>query len=438
MLFSRVKCVDIHLVNELHQLNPWLKDPSLPLINESEFIPRIQLPQLLDKEWDPLWTVLTGPRRAGKTTLGKFLAQKLIEQNRFSQVLYLNCDYLSIRNWLASPYFVSQAKEEFNLSSFILYIDEVQRLETPGLLLKAIIDLNLPIKHIATGSSQLEIKSKVQEFLTGRQLESLILPLSHQEWRIENRLEETILYGCYPQVLKSTKKEIQLNEIYNNYINKDIIEILKIGQPDIFQSLITLLAHSSGQLVNYNQLAMDCKISVTTIRNYLDILEKTYVVEKIKPFVGNKRAEITSNPIYYFIDNGFRNVALRNFSALSTRADMGLMVENFVFQEIYKFRAQHYLNFDIHYWRTKSGAEVDFIVYTTEDKFLPIEVKYRNLTKPTITRGLRSFIEAYNPPAALVISNELIAKVQIGDCTVHFIPLQQLTKIFDLIAVHIV
>lgn len=119
--------------------------------------------------------------------------------------------------------------------------------------------MGLPIKHIATGSSQLEIRSKVQEFLTGRQLSSLILPLSHEEWSMENSLDEVLIFGTYPQVLRSAKKEIQLKEIHNRYIQKDIVEILKVGHPDIFQNLVALLAHSSGQLVNYNQLVSSLK-----------------------------------------------------------------------------------------------------------------------------------------------------------------------------------
>jgi predicted AAA+ superfamily ATPase len=121
----------------------------------------------------------------------------------------------------------------------ILFIDEVQRIENPGLLLKSIIDLKLPIKHIATGSSQLEIKSRVKEFLTGRQLSSLILPFSLAEIPMEKYLDEILLFGSYPQVIKSSKKEIQLKELYQNYRQKDIIEILKIGKSDIFQNLLT-------------------------------------------------------------------------------------------------------------------------------------------------------------------------------------------------------
>lgn len=420
--------MDIQLFNEVKQLNPWLDNPAHPILPNTNYIQRAQFQEIASIEWDNVWTILTGPRRSGKTTLGKYLAENLIATKRFSELLYLNCDYLSIRQWLKSPLFISEVIEQFSLKKPILFIDEVQRLENPGLTLKAVIDLNLPIKHIATGSSQLEIRSKVQEFLTGRQLSSLILPLSNQEWPLEKKLESTLLYGSYPQIVQSSKKEMLLREIYNNYIQKDIIEILKIGQPDIFQNLVSLLAHSAGQLVNYNQLAADCKVSVTTIRNYLDVLEQTYVISKIKPFVGNKRAELTSNPIYYFIDNGFRNTALRNFSDLNTRTDIGLLVENFVFQEIFKFCTHHYLDHDIHYWRTKSGAEVDFVLCKNENTFIPIEVKYRNLAKPTVSRSLRSFIDAYQPTQAIMITKDLLATTTVGTCQIHFIPIQQLSK----------
>lgn len=424
--------MDINLLNEIFQLNPWLKDPSHPII-QNDLIHRVQYDELFHPEWDKMWTILIGPRRSGKTTLGMMLARRLIHEKRYSNLLYLNCDYLSIRKWLQIPLFISEALKELSLTSPILFIDEVQRIENPELLLKSVIDLGLPLKHIATGSSQLEIRSKVQEFLTGRQLSSLILPLSHEEHPWEKFLNEVLIYGCYPQVFQSEKKEIQLREIYDRYIHKDIIEILKVGQPDVFQTLVTQIAHSSGKLVNYQQLATDCKVSVTMIHNHLNILEQTFVVAKVLPFVGNKRTEITSNPIYYFIDNGFRNMALRNFTTSSSRIDIGLLVEGLVFQEIFKFRAQHYLSFDIHFWRTKSGAEVNFVLYQNIEHFVPVEVKYQRYSKPTISKGFRSFLDAYQPSDAVIITKDFIHQMQVGDCMVHFIPLIQIEKTFEII-----
>ncbi len=419
------------LINLILQANPWLKTPGMQIIDE-DYIPRLQTDKLLLAEWDNLWLVLVGPRQAGKTTLAKYLAQKLIQQQRFDNLFYLNCDLFEIRQWLTSPLFITEAIEQFHIEKPIFLIDEVQRLENPGLFLKACADLKLNIKMIATGSSQLEIKSKVQEYLTGRHLEALILPLSYKE--IGSINESLLIYGCYPAVVKSTEKAILLQQIYQDYINKDIIEILKISKPDVMQKLITLVAHSSGQLVNYNQLALDAQASVTAIKNYLSILKNTYVLAEVTPFVGNKRKEITSNPIFYFIDNGFRNQALHNLSTnLVNRQDIGLLIENAAFQELLKFKQQNFYDFVIHFWRTQNGAEVDFVLYKNQDFIIPIEVKYRKMNKPTVSRAFRSFIEAYSPKYGFFITKDFNKRIMLHQCEIHFISFARMFVLFDLL-----
>jgi predicted AAA+ superfamily ATPase len=425
--------MQLQLLQEIQQQNPWLTRKDQPILTIPHFRERLQLDMLMLPEWDPLWTVLVGPRRAGKTTLGKYLCQQLLNQGRFQELLYLNCDLESVRTWLKSPLFIGEAMKQFNLTSPIIFIDEVQRLPSPGLLLKTIADLNLSIKMIASGSSQLELKSKVQEHLTGRQLSSIVLPLSYGEWEASANLEPWLVYGSYPQIVDSQLKERLLGQLYQDYITKDIIETLKLGQPDIFQRLLGLIAHSSGQLVNYNQLAADCQVSVSMIQHYISIAQQTYVLASLLPFVGNRRSELTRNPIFYFIDNGFRNYALRNFGDPTYRSDLGLLVESAVFQELYKFITQNFLDYAIHYWRTKSGAEVDFIVRKNDESFLPIEVKYRNLTAPKISRGYHSFLQAYQPKRAVVITKNLIAVETIDNVEVSFIPLERLEQLFPLI-----
>jgi hypothetical protein len=424
--------MQLGLLHSIEQLNPWLKQPATPIVDNTEYRERIQTQKLLLPEWDDFWTIFIGPRRAGKTTLGKHLCQTLITQKRYTQLIYLNCDYLDLRQWLQTPHFIDELQTELNLKNFILFIDEVQRLESPGLLLKAIIDLKLPIKLLATGSSQLEIKSKVQEHLTGRNFTSLILPFSNQEWPLTEQTENHLLYGCYPKVIQSQEKELILSLLYKDYIQKDIVEILQLAKPDVLQRLITLLTHSSGQLVNYNQLAIDCQVTFPTIKHYLDILEKTYVIARLSAFSRNKRTEVTSNPIYYFIDNGFRNYALNNFSAPQSRTDLGLLVENTVFQELFKYREQHYLHYDIQYWRSKSGAEVDFILYFNEELVFPVEVKYRTMKHASLSRSYRSFIENYKPKIGAIITKDFIGKMEVDGCAIHFIPLVQIEKLFAL------
>lgn len=413
--------------------NPWLKNSNQPIFLVPHYIQRIQTEQLIKPSWDNYITLLTGPRQAGKTTLGRFLSQRLIDEARFETVLYLNCDELVVREWLTGSHVLQDVQEFLNASQFIFFIDEVQRLESPGLLLKSIYDLKFPIKIIATGSSQLEIKSKVQEHLTGRHIEAIILPLSYTE--LSNKWDTNIntIYGCYPQIVTETEKSLVLSSLYQNYINKDIIEILKIRNADTIQKLLILLAHCSGQMVNYQQLATDCRVSSHTIQHYLSILENTYVIAAIKPFVGNKRTEITSNPIYYFIDNGFRNQALNNFSSLQNRTDNGLLLQSAIFQELYKFKIQNFINIDIHYWRTKGGAEVDFVLYKNEELFIPIEVKYRNMDSFSISRGFRSFIQAYQPKLGIIITKDLSGQAVFEKINIHFIPFSDLKKLFSVL-----
>ncbi len=420
------------LIALIYQANPWIKNKAVQMVGP-DYITRLQTSTLLLSEWDALCLVLVGPRQAGKTTLAKFIAQTLIQQGRFEALLYLNCDLLEIRRWLTSPLFIQEAMNQFELSNPIILIDEVQRLESPGLLLKACIDLKLPIKLIATGSSQLELKSKVQEFMTGRHIESLVLPLSYKEMGQMDL--STVIFGCYPAVVKASVKTMLLRQIYQDYIAKDIIEILKVGKPDAMQKLLTLIAHGSGQLVNYNQLATDCLVSASTIQNYLSILEYTYTLVRITPYVGNKRKEITSNPIFYFIDNGFRNQALHNLSTLlDLRQDVGLLIQSAVFQEIYKFKTQYFQDFSIHFWRTQSGAEVDFVIDKHDACIIPIEVKFRSMSRPVISRSFRSFIEAYQPRHGFFITKDFNAIVSVHGCDIQFISFSKLYILLEKLA----
>lgn len=422
------------IFNELESLNPWLKDQNLPFLALERYLLRKQEAFLKQPEWDKLITVLVGPRQAGKTTLGKSLCYDLIKTTqRFDQLIYLNCDSTIIREWLTGVYIMNELRETFGVKRFVLFIDEAQRLENPGLLVKALYDLDLPVKIIISGSSQLEIKSKIQEHLTGRQIEAQILPLSYQEIPMPKQMDKSLLYGCYPQVVTQAMPRLLLSELYRDYINRDIIEFLKIGKPIIFEKLMVLLAHSSGQLLNYQQIANDCNISGVTVKHYIDILEQTYIIKTLLPWSNNKRSEVTSNPKCYYLDNGFRNQALGNFSAIESRNDKGLLIESAVFQELYKHKVQNFLDYQIYFWRTKNGAEVDFIIKQNDECILPIEVKYQTFKQANISRSLRSFIINFQPKQAVIITKNYSETVVIDDTEVIFISFDKLNFALDMI-----
>lgn len=423
------------LLDLLRFSNPWLEQTSILKGHlASDLFPRNQIGNMLSPEWDSKCTVIIGPRQAGKTTIGKMLCNQLIENNRFQELLLLNCDELLIREWLIDPLAIREAIEVLNLKKPIFFIDEVQRLTNPGLLLKSIIDLRLPIKIIASGSSQLEIKSKVQEHLTGRQIEFVILPLSYTE--TQQNPYSLLTYGCYPGIVQAQNKNLLLEQLYTEYFEKDLIQFLRAKNPLVIQKLLSLIAHSSGHLVNYQQLATDSQVSAHDIKVYLDMLEKTFVLAKITPFVGNKRKEITTNPIYYFIDNGFRNQALRNFLALESRYDLGLLIESAVLQEILKFKHHNNIACNIYFWRTQSGAEIDFILYINDYIFFPIEAKHQSMQRPKITKGYRSFLQAYKPRTGFVITSDLLATETFEETTVYFIPFENIELMFKNILQH--
>ena len=164
----------------------------------------------------------------------------------------------------------------------------------------------------------------------------------------------------------------------------------------------------------------------------LSILENTYTLARVTPFVGNKRKEITSNPIFYFIDNGFRNQSLRNLStSLDMRQDAGLLFQSAIFQELLKFKVQNFYDITIHFWRTQSGAEVDFVLYKDADCIIPIEAKYKPMNHAVVSRGFRSFIEAYKPKYAFFITKDFNKKIVIDHCEVFFISFSQLMMLFN-------
>ena len=115
---------------------------------------------------------------------------------------------------------------------------------------------------------------------------------------------------------------------------------------------------------------------------------------------------------------------------LDTRQDVGLLIESAVFQELLKFKAQNFYDYTIHFWRTQSGAEVDFVLYKNESCIIPIEAKFRTMSSPVITRAFRSFIDAYQPKHGFFITKDFNKKVLINNCEIYFI---SFSRLFDLL-----
>lgn len=307
--------------------------------------------------------IIYGPRQAGKTTLiesilleRKEKVQKFTGDDLFAQDLFSKNELSSIK----------RALEGVEL----LVIDEAQRIENIGLTLKLIID-NLKIKVIVSGSASFDLANKINEPLTGRTKTFYLYPFSYREVGSdyssisnESSMEEFLRFGMFPAVhnLKGEKeKQDYLIEYISNYLYKDILVFGKVKKPKKILDLLTLLALQSGKEVKIPELASNLSISQKTVENYLDILEKMFVIFNLRGFSRNLRKEISKMSKYYFCDVGIRNAIIRNFNNLKIRGDAGDIFENWFIVE--KMKAENnkrsFPNF--YFWRTYDQQEIDLI-----------------------------------------------------------------------------
>jgi len=232
---------------------------------------------------------------------------------------------------------------------------------------------------------------------------------------------EYVSYGGYPEVIKAesdNEKVMVIKNIFNTYLEKDIISYLHITDTVKFRKLVSVLSSIIGGLVSYDKLAESCGSYFKEITGLLDVLEQTYVVKFLRPFHRNMVTELRKSPKVYFQDCGMRNYAISNFNRLDIREDAGKLAENFVLNEISSYSEDRFINF----WRTTAKAEVD-IILSSGERIVPIEVKFEGMKRGKLTRSLTSFIVTYKPDHAIVATKDFWGERMIGKTKVKFIPI---------------
>ncbi|HET8830286.1 MAG TPA: ATP-binding protein [Pelobium sp.] len=343
-----------------------------------------------------------GPRQTGKTTFVEKLLEKLDKPT-----LNLNGDDADIREMLAKP---NSAQIKQLLKGYeVLFIDEAQRINEIGLLLKIIVDRFKGVQVIATGSSAFELSGKVNEPLTGRKYEMMLLPFSyaelinHTDFLTEEKLiEQRLIYGSYPEVINDPQNaEEHLKLLADSYLYKDLFALEQVSKPALFQKIVKALALQVGSEVNFSELAQLVKADQKTVEKYIDLLEKAFVVFTLPAFSGNVRNEIKKNRKIYFYDNGIINSVTRNFNSLNNRNDVGALWENYIISERIKYLQQNQLEAEIFFWRTTQQQEIDYIEKTGE-QLLAVEFKWNPRVKAKIPV---TFLKAYQN-----VSTQLVSK----------------------------
>lgn len=292
--------------------------------------------------------LLLGARQVGKSTLIKMLP--ICASN---PTLWLDGENADVHQLLKNTN--SERLKQLVGHHKVLVIDEAQKIENIGSILKLFADYIKGIQVIASGSSAFELRNSLNEPLTGRKFEFSLFPLSFSEMvRHTNLLQEIrqlpnrLVYGYYPEIVTHPQDaERLLKFLSDSYLYKDIFLFKGIKKPEKMLDLLKLLAWQIGSEVNYNELSNTLKIDNQTVESYIEMLEQVFVIYKLPAYHNNHRTELKKSKKIYFNDLGIRNALINDFRPIEIRNDAGPLFENFVINELRKQNEynQVYANF---------------------------------------------------------------------------------------------
>lgn len=305
---------------------------------------------------------ILGPRQSGKTTLAKKIIKEYGED-----AAYYDCQLAEVRQ----HFVVGKPASLLPLTAKkkIVVFDEAQTIQDIGTILKVFHDTYPKVQIIATGSSSFDLANKINEPMTGRIFEFILLPLSLLEIGMSKRitpndLHQYMLYGTYPAVVGEKSLEIKktiLKNIATQYLYKDVFTFEAIRNPRVFEDLLKLLALQIGSLVSLNELATHLGVSRSVIQRYLRLLEQSFIVKIVHSFSNNPRTELKKAFKVFFLDTGVRNALVDIASPMDTRTDKGAIFENFFIAERIKKGTLEIFPPEIMFWRTRTGIEIDLI-----------------------------------------------------------------------------
>ena len=324
--------------------------------------------------------VLYGARQVGKTTL----INKVIEKVSL-RVLKINAEELKYASLFSSRDLEKMATLVENYD--VLFIDEAQTIENIGINIKILHDSIPKLKIILSGSSSFDLSNKIKEPLTGRTKTYMLFPFSfseleeiHNRFQLQDLLPDFMVTGGYPRLIqfKTRKQTIaHLRELASSYLYKDVLEFSNIKHSKKIYDLLRLLAFQIGHTVSIHELSKNLKISSETVDRYIDLLEKSFIVFRLSGFSRNLRKEISKQDKIFFHDLGIRNSIINNFAPLEDRTDIGQLWENFLVSERLKQTHYNQLYKQTYFWRTYTGAELDYIE-EYDGKLYAYEFKWGN------------------------------------------------------------
>ncbi len=310
---------------------------------------------------------ITGPRQSGKTTLCRKV---------FAHKPYANLESPDTRQFaIDDPKgFLAQFPDG-------AIFDEIQRAPDLVSYLQPMVDEDQREgRFILTGSQQFEVSNTINQSLAGRSALVKLLPFTTEEIQSTLSLPDVdslLYYGFYPRIWDKQLNPTQaLGDYFETYIERDLRQLITIKDLNLFQRFIKLCAGRTGQLLNVNSLANDAGISHTTARNWLSLLEASYIIFLLQPYHRNISKRLVKSPKLYFYDVGLAAflLGIENEKQISRDPLRGSLFENMVIAEALKYRFNSGKKSNLYFYRDSKGNEVDLLLVNGPD-FFPIEIK---------------------------------------------------------------
>ena len=363
-----------------------------------------------------------GPRQTGKTSLVK----------RIKHDIYITLmDPSILQKYESNPnFFIEEIRALAIMSKnkVLVIIDEVQKIPTITDSIQILIDEG-SAQFIITGSSA----RKIRNLLPGRVIKYTLSPLCLTELPTTNlNLNNIIVNGALPEIFK-TKEQESIDELISTYVELYIEEEIRkealvrnIGK---FNNFLKLACIESGNIVNLSKLGSEIGVSHQTIAEYYRILEDCMLVEKIDALTKtNGRKRLSKSPKYIMFDLGVKRVGAAEPHAPSIR-ELSLIFEQFIGLELIRIIRQKSLRWQLMYWRSHDGPEVDFVI-STNNKYIPIEVKWTDNPNLKDCKHLITFANEYDVQEYCYIIC-LIETPRLLGKNIMALPWQELPRIFD-------
>jgi predicted AAA+ superfamily ATPase len=328
---------------------------------------------------------LFGPRGTGKSTL--------IHQ-RFAHALWV--DLLKpeiLRSYSAQPERLFELVRG-NPEKRVIVIDEIQRVPSLLSVVHSIIEEKKEKQFILTGSSARKLKRTGADLLGGRALKCILHPFMAAELGQAFSLESALQNGLLPLLADKQNPQAVLDAYIGLYLQEEIQSEGLVRNLESFSRFLEGISFSHASLLNVTNISRECEVKRKTVENYVDILEELLLAYRLPIFSKRAKRELSKHPKFYFFDAGvFRTLHPKGPLERPDEIE-GLALEGLAAQHLMAWNDYSHQKHDLAFWRTRSGLEVDFVVYAQEGIFA-IEVKNSTKIFPHDTKSLEAFLVDY-------------------------------------------